>query len=333
MKKVEKVSIGRYAFTLEEDAFAVVSRYLAELESFYCDKEGGVEIMEGIEERMAELFLEKCGGAGIVSLDTVNKVLEVLGRPETIEGDADDEKKLKYDEKRKLFRDPSHKVLGGVCSGIAAYFNIDSLLVRLLFVIGFFGFASFSHIFLPFIGAWLVPVVYLVLWAVVPQAKTVQEKCQMRGEKGTFDEIAKNIESGAKEMGQRAKELGNSSFWRGFGRAICAIFGVILILVGIVGIMAGVFSFVGIEFALSTLIQEWLMDYAPSFSDNISLILPKILTMLIYFIPFLGILYSGLQMAFDFKSPKWNPGLILFIIWLLALIAMGVIVALSIFIW
>lgn len=334
MKKVEKVSIGRYAFALEEDAFAVVNKYLNELELFYSDKEGGSEIMEGIEERMAELFIEKCGAGGVVSLAAVNQTIEILGKPETIEDSGEEEeKKYQYNDSRKLYRDPNHKVLGGVCSGLAAYFNVDVLLVRIIFVVGFICFSTAFHFILPWIGTWLFPLIYILLWIVVPEAKTVSEQYKMRGEKGTLDDIVKNVEAGAKEMGQRAKELGDSNFWKGLGRVVGAIIGVIFILLGIVGLMAGAFAFLGIEVALSALIADWLQTYSPTFASAVPMIWSKIVVMLVYFIPFVAILYSGLQLAFDFKSPKWRPGLVLFIIWLIAVVALCCLCSASIFLF
>ena len=89
MKQVEYVSIGGYVFSFEDDACASAKEYLAQLESFYSGKESGAEVMEGIEERMAELLIEKSGQGGVVSQRMVSDVIAVLGRPEAIEEDPD----------------------------------------------------------------------------------------------------------------------------------------------------------------------------------------------------------------------------------------------------
>ena len=68
MKEIEKLSIGGYAFTLEKDAAALVEQYLKDLEAHYLSQPGGKEIMEGIEERMAELLIERCGKNGVVTV-------------------------------------------------------------------------------------------------------------------------------------------------------------------------------------------------------------------------------------------------------------------------
>ena len=77
-------------FSLEDSASRAAKEYLDQLEAFYSRKESGAEVMEGIEERMAELLLEKSGKGGVVTLAMVNDVISVLGRPETIEEETSD---------------------------------------------------------------------------------------------------------------------------------------------------------------------------------------------------------------------------------------------------
>ena len=77
MTEVEKVSIGGYAFTLEVGAYAIVKQYLDELSAHYSGLEGGAEVMEGIEERMAELLYEKCADDGVASVEEVREIIDV----------------------------------------------------------------------------------------------------------------------------------------------------------------------------------------------------------------------------------------------------------------
>jgi hypothetical protein len=69
---------------------------------------------------------------------------------------------------------------------------------------------------------------------------------------------------------------------------------------------------------------DWLSEYAPIFSVGVPAVLLKIVLMLVVFLPFLGMLYGGIQMIFGFKPPRWKPGLIIFVLWLIALIALVV---------
>ena len=138
-------------FSLEDSASRAAKEYLDQLEAFYSRKESGAEVMEGIEERMAELLLEKSGKGGVVTLAMVNDVISVLGRPETIEEETSDApdaepaeasdrtskntNKTSARPRRRLYRDPANGKLAGVCSGLATYFNVDPAIFRILFVV------------------------------------------------------------------------------------------------------------------------------------------------------------------------------------------------------
>ena len=109
MKEIDKVSIGGYAFTLEKDASAAVEQYLKDLEAHYLGQPGGKEIMEGIEERMAELLLERCGGSGVASMTDIQGIIDILGRPERIEADDPEPERPQEAPRKKLYRDMENK--------------------------------------------------------------------------------------------------------------------------------------------------------------------------------------------------------------------------------
>ena len=89
---------------------------------------------------------------------------------------------------RKLFRDTDTGKVGGVAAGLAAYFQTDVVLIRVLFLLGLFlGGSAF--------------LVYLILWAVVPEALTVSEKMQMRGDDVTLSGIDNNLRTSTFEAG------------------------------------------------------------------------------------------------------------------------------------
>ncbi|MDR0738471.1 MAG: PspC domain-containing protein [Prevotellaceae bacterium] len=179
MKKVITANIGGYCFTIEEDAYARLSRYLESFKATIADKREADEVMEDIEQRIAEIFKEQVTGMQqVVDTILVGKVIAVLGMPE---GNAPyTEKEMPepaaFKKTRRLFRDPDNIVFGGVCSGLAAYFGIDKVLVRLLF---------FAAFFLGSFGFW----VYIILWIVTPKANTVAEKLEMHGEPVTVENI------------------------------------------------------------------------------------------------------------------------------------------------
>lgn len=113
MKKVVKVSIGNIAFTLEEAAHSELKGYLDSLEQHYASKEGGSEIVEGIEERIAELLIERGYSQNVVTVDAVREVMSILGLPEEIEAESESQEP-KEPLKKKLYRNLQDKKLGGV---------------------------------------------------------------------------------------------------------------------------------------------------------------------------------------------------------------------------
>ena len=185
MKKVVKVSIGNIAFTIEEDGYLVLKGYLEELNDHYRAKQNGNEIIEGIEERMSELFIEKAGKDAMVTLPVVKEVIGILGRPDDIDQEADSAtgsyssaSAQQSSAPKRVYRDPDHKMIGGVCSGLASYFNIDIAIVRIIFLVLLF-FSAIPHLIIPpfvnlhFFGGSFITIVYIILWIAIPEAKTM----------------------------------------------------------------------------------------------------------------------------------------------------------------
>ena len=350
MKEVEKVSLGGYAFTMEQDASQLAAGYLGELEDFYSGREGGSEVIEGIEERMAELLHEKCGRDGVVSRADIERIIGILGRPEIIEEEdatagsatAGAGASAEPRRKRKLYRDMNDKVVAGVCSGLGAYFNVDKALFRILFVLftvlgmsvftwNFHGHLNLSiHLFFP--------ILYAILWICMPAAKTARQRWEQRGEDGTVLGIQQSIENGAREVGDAIKSVGQSKAWGEMGSVFEKLIGVLLVIVGFSGLFAsGVLGFGsglfgqgitnGTLFGLGELYDNGIAElyhHAPSVAAAMTQPWIHVLLALVVFLPFLGLLYGGLQLLFGFKSPSWHPGLVIFVLWLLSLIAVGI---------
>jgi phage shock protein PspC (stress-responsive transcriptional regulator) len=326
MKATEQISVGGYAFTLEQDASQALGNYIAELESHYLKQEGGKEIMEGIEERVAELLLDKCGNGRVGTLAHVQAVIDVVGRPERIEAD-DPATEAPVGEKprKRLFRDLAHKSLGGVCSGLAAYFEIEVSWLRIGFIIltliNFFGGMRS--------GMWslTVPGIYCLLWLAMPAARTAQDRWAMSGESGTADEIRRNVQSGIREMGDTAREVAHSNFFKQFGRIFLIIIGLVLLITGTSGLASiSVLSLKGVDLLGVPYMRfmDELAEHAPVFLDLMNTTWVMVLVALAVILPFVGILYGAIQMIFGFKSPSWKPGLVIFVLWLIILVVLGV---------
>ena len=332
MKEIEKVSIGGYAFTLEKDASVAVEQYLKDLEAHYLSQPGGKEIMEGIEERMAELLLERCGRNGVASMADIQGVIGILGRPERIEADDPEPEQPREAPRKKLYRDLENKKIGGVCAGLGNYFNFDVVAIRIIFCVItlalLFGGARD--------GAWslLGFVAYGVLWLAMPAARTAQERWAMKGDGGTLDDIQRNVRSGFQEMGEAARkgmqEVGDavrSPKGQDFGKVILIAIGIILLLSGVSGLAS--VSVIGLKgpTLFSAPIDHFLDELSenvPIFYDMVNTPWILILAVLAIVLPLIGLIYGGVQMIFGFKPPKWRPGLVIFVLWLVVLVVLGV---------
>ena len=309
MKKVVKVSIGSIAFTLEEGAHSELDIYLKSLETYYSQKEGGDEIVESIEERLAELLLERGYGEKVVTVDAVKEVMSILGRPEEIESESDSETPREKPKKR-LFRNLQNKLLGGVCAGIASYFAVDPTVVRILTVV----FGIVAAIGSDGSGLGLMVLLYFALWVIVPGAKTVEQRCQMQGERSSVDSIERKVTDGV-------NEIVSSDFGKTFVKVITLVAGVFLLLIGLGGLAMN--AVLAISFSV---VDVLMLDYLSIFSgiSTTSSIVTNILLILVILLPFVGMLYAGIVMTFNLKAPRWRPGLINFIIWLLACVGLCV---------
>lgn len=318
MKEVVKVSIGEIAFTLEETAYQVLSLYLERLSNFYNSDENTEEIMKDVEERIAELFIEKCGAEGIVSKEIVNEIISILGEPEKIEqesqGYANPEKK----HKKRLFRNLSNSVLGGVCSGIAAYFKREPILFRIVFILPvIFSFPFISH---HYFGLPFMILLYIVLWIVIPPAKTIDQKCQMNGEENTVADIERKINTGAKKMEKEVNKFvsNNKTIFQKIGGIIFKIIGFFLLLIGLVVGSVFIISLFGVSIAGVGIVQM-LSNFLMQFSVvGYSIVLTQIIIILVFSLPVLLLMYSGILLLFGLKSPKWRPGLVIFLLWIVS---------------
>ncbi len=196
MKKTLTANIGGMVFHIEEDAFQVLKQYLDSVRNHFSGIEGGPEIQSDIESRIAELFSKMLGSSRqAIEIRDVQSVMNQVGTIDAIRGEAGEEDQFSQTDSanqsqssggdfqqqettsqaRRLSRDDDHKVFGGVCSGIAAYFELNPLWVRL-------GFLGITFGFLPFIPHLVGPMIllYLVLWIALPAAKGLDNPGKFR---------------------------------------------------------------------------------------------------------------------------------------------------------
>lgn len=202
MNKLLYVNIGGLVFQIDETAYNKLDTYLNGIRRKYARTEGGDEIIHDIEVRIAELFTEKVGERGAITNDYVDEVITIMGRPDDYEDAAGAEKNSDYtirEDRRgrsRFYRDGDNRILGGVCSGFAQYFDIDPLWLRL-------GFAFSVLIF----GSGFL--LYLILWIILPEARTTAEKIEMRGDRVNIDNIERTIKDEAKHFKKKVNEFGD----------------------------------------------------------------------------------------------------------------------------
>jgi phage shock protein PspC (stress-responsive transcriptional regulator) len=178
MKQVININFQGLVVPIETTAFDILKSYTDSLNRHFFNEEGKEEIINDIESRIGELFQERLKkGATCITDDDVNAIIKSIGRPEDFEAMDDSNKQnantntgqqQQYGNTqssasgyKRLYRDENNKVVGGVCAGLANYFNVDIVVVRIIFIVLFFSF-----------GFGLLP--YLIMWVAVPSSSVTQ---------------------------------------------------------------------------------------------------------------------------------------------------------------
>ncbi len=253
MNKIIQINLAGQAVSIDEIAYQSLANYLRSLQNHFATTQDGDEILADIESRIAELFFSKIkkGNTFINTID-VSEAVSLMGTVEDIDI-ADEESEQAGTHKalplgKKLFRDSEDRLLGGVCSGLAAYFNIDTSLARLGMIL-----------LMLFTGVPLLA--YFILWAVLPATITLEDRTRMRGGNTTVNDIVNNVRRGASDVADSVKNEAsimakklkkNDKFWRTrktvstgleqIIRFIAKILGAgILIVLVIVGIVVTIF--------------------------------------------------------------------------------------------
>ncbi|MTI40641.1 PspC domain-containing protein [Fulvivirga lutimaris] len=185
MKKNISINISGIIFHIEEDAFDRLKAYLDSINRYFSTFDDSQEIIADIESRIAEIFLSKLSeDKQVITTDDVEALIATMGSisdfqavedPELDDSTGEEQQsKSQSSEKaysngsKKLFRDEKRKIVGGVCAGIAHYFSIDALWVRLLFTIILLGSAGF------------ILIAYFVMWAVIPGSEQLPEDKKLK---------------------------------------------------------------------------------------------------------------------------------------------------------
>ncbi len=336
MKKTIKIKIGGVVFHIDEDAYVILSAYLDSLTDHFKGMDGGKEVMEDIEARIGEIFEQITSGhKEVIEVEDVEEMINILGQAKDII-EEDEEvtytRQTTYSNKAKrLYRDPDNAVLGGVCGGLGAYFNVDPIWFRILFLI--------------LLLAYGTGLIYIVLWIVLPKAETPRQKLEMRGENVTVKNIEKSIKVEYENVKGNLSKLKDSDTYtrstsavnevfRGIGNVILIFLKIILIIIGVVLIITGfsaLLSFLGVLAFSNTLFfpdvldipSFHLPDILPIFTDPRSVPFVLIALILAVVIPLFALIYGGIKLIFRFKAKDGIVGLTAFIVWFIAVIGLA----------
>lgn len=300
MNKTLSINLNGLVFQIDELAYEKLSNYLKAISERFKNTESGQEIITDIEARIAEMFSEKLSNIKqVISMDDVDAVIETMGKPEDFDsseeeilGEDFDTNEKKKSIPRKLFRDTENSVLGGVCSGISAYLGIsDPIFLRLIFLIAFFGFGTGF-------------LVYLILWIVIPEAKTASDKLHMRGEPINISNIEKTI---TEEFDDLKKSFSDSRSNKRRGSSLLKnIFALLLSLVTIFAKIIGLILIIGGSIVLMSIFTGSLTAIVASdvslltlsdyfFDNGFHKVSSLVVSVLLVFVPLLSLIYLGLQ--------------------------------------
>lgn len=321
MKKNISINIGGIIFHIEEDGYDILRKYLDSVNRYFASYEDSSEILADIEGRIAEIFLAKLNeGKQVITAEDVSGLISTMGSVSDFKAAEEQEAPAGEPEResrqpssgaasttqRKLMRDRTRKILGGVCAGLGHYFNVDPVWPRLLLtlltvgtsgiflliyivmwivlpeadleetsvkkmfrdpdkkvlggvasgVAAFFGgdIALVRLLFVIAAFAGLGIVIYIVLWIVLPEAKTITEKMKMQGEPVTLSNIESSVKKSMNEKESSEESLLTKIIllpFRAIGALLNLLVPVLRTLLDVLRVAIGIiFSLTGICFIL-----------------------------------------------------------------------------------
>ncbi|HRT53049.1 MAG TPA: PspC domain-containing protein, partial [Flavobacteriales bacterium] len=332
MKKTVTANIAGTVFHIEEDAYDRLQRYLAGIRANF----GGnaAEIMGDIESRIAELFNARLINRSVVTLEDVEHVESVMGRPEDFAGEgAPGVPPPGATGSKRFLRDPDDKWLGGVLGGLGAYLGMDPLWLRIAVIV----------LVMASVGS-VIPL-YLLLWILVPRADSAADRLRMRGEPVTVENIKRTVEEGAsrfakeagdlgKDWGPRARDWGQAAGAQmrnagsGARHALRRIVGLALVVIGFGMFLSLVTGWVGSSMSLWHF-ATWnndgmgLLELGQlAFNSRTQAVWAGIGLFVLLAVPVIGLLLSGFNLLLNTRAPGWL-GWSLAVIWIAALIPLA----------
>lgn len=361
MNKTVNINLAGIFFHIDEDAYLKLQRYLEAIKRSFTDSQGREEIISDIEARISELFTERMKTERqVIGNKEVEEVISIMGQPEDYLVDDEifeDEPSNKTNHtyrssnSKKLYRDTDNSYIGGVSAGLAHYFGIDAIWIRLIWILLVFGAGT---------GVFL----YILLWILVPEAKTTAEKLTMTGEAVNISNIEKKIRDGFDSVSENVKNIdfqkhadklkegfehasdnisdsvkriptnkikdSSKSFFDGLGNVIKGIFKVFAKIIGLFIVLATIAGTVALTIGLIIgsffnarvhFLDSDLMEL--STTSGMSFELLSILIFIVSVIPLIFLFYLGLKILVSNLKPLSNVAKFTLLgLWLLSLIGL-----------
>lgn len=190
MNRIIKANIAHQSFDIDEKAYAILKQYLDEVEKYVRKEVKAKEIMHKIEDDFAIQFTNSIkDGHRFISSNVVEELINHKGRPADLFKKESPAQPYNHDSSssKKLFRNPNNKFLGGVCGGLGAYVGVNPNLLRLIWIL----LAPVGGL-----GVWT----YIVLWVLIPNAKTPEDVRQLEENQSSWNEVLEQLSEGLRKI-------------------------------------------------------------------------------------------------------------------------------------
>ena len=334
MKKTHNINLGGIVFHIDEDAYELLDKYISNLRIHFNKEEGADEIVHDMELRISELFSERLNERKeVITLTDVEEIIAQMGKPEEFSDDStQDTNEYIKEEKttKRLFRDPDNKVIGGVCSGIAAYFGWDVTILRILLII--LAFPIFWN------GAFIIKGIvlfYIIAWIIIPEANTATEKLSMKGMKVNVENIGKTVTDGFEKVNDYVKSDKPRSILQRTGEVIVGVVGFLFKCVLVIAaicctpvlfiLLVVCFSLlmaaVGVIGSLPAFFYHAMpiVDWSVVTSSPVPTTLLAVSGILVIGIPIVGFIHFLMSTFGGWKEMPFAARMTLLVLWLIAL--------------
>lgn len=287
MKKNITINLFGALYNIDEDAYELLVRYQEDMKRYFAKQEDGEEIADDIEHRVAELMAElKASGVEAVTIEHIEAIIRRIGSPEQLDGAEEDSDVLPQTEKprKKLYRNPDDKKIAGVLSGLAAFFGVDTMALRILAIL------------LVFVTQGVCLLIYLFCWLIIPEAKTPEDKLLMRGEPVNMENLREEILNGAGKVEDFVRSPQTVSKARGCLTTIMDLFAglfkfILYICLGSIAV-ALLIALLAVVFGVGVALYASVAGFGSLFLYNVDAVLKQTMEQLPAF-TYIGFIISG----------------------------------------